>query len=128
MNITTVKYTPNNNGFVVNDNLFVPTNPTNKDYQKILKWIDEGNTPEPAYTETKLKQKHLHKRIISLETSLIQENHVLLKMLFVMYKVGETNGLWNKADFEAKLPEIIDKIQDLKTKLDELENLQTTGD
>jgi hypothetical protein len=30
------------------DNLFIPINPANTDYQAYLKWLDEGNTPEPA--------------------------------------------------------------------------------
>ena len=30
------------------DNAFIPTNPNNTDYQKYLKWVDEGNTAEAA--------------------------------------------------------------------------------
>ena len=28
--------------------LSIPFNPDNTDYQKYLKWVEEGNTPEPA--------------------------------------------------------------------------------
>ena len=28
--------------------LSIPFDPYNTDYQEYLKWIDEGNTPEPA--------------------------------------------------------------------------------
>jgi len=28
--------------------LWIPFNNENKDYQEYLKWLDEGNTPEPA--------------------------------------------------------------------------------
>jgi hypothetical protein len=33
------------------DNLWIPINPDNTDYQQYLKWIAEGNTPEPADSE-----------------------------------------------------------------------------
>ena len=32
----------------VNGNLYVPIDPANTDYQAYLKWVSEGNTPEPA--------------------------------------------------------------------------------
>lgn len=32
----------------LSDNAFIPFAPDNTDYQEYLKWLDEGNTPEPA--------------------------------------------------------------------------------
>jgi hypothetical protein len=33
---------------IVGKNISIPLNPDNTDYQAYLKWVAEGNTPEPA--------------------------------------------------------------------------------
>ena len=49
------KQTKNEQGQVRNDQIqriadsaFIPFDPDNTDYQAYLKWLEEGNTPEPA--------------------------------------------------------------------------------
>ena len=46
MTIQTVKF--QENGYLVNGNMFVPSDPENRHYQMVQEWIAEGNTPEPA--------------------------------------------------------------------------------
>lgn len=33
---------------IVDENISIPINPENTDYQEYLAWVAEGNTPEPA--------------------------------------------------------------------------------
>ena len=36
---------------VFKDNIFIPFDPANTDYQAYLTWLAEGNEPEPADTQ-----------------------------------------------------------------------------
>lgn len=38
----------NSSVFHIEDKTSIPFDPANTDYQAYLKWLEEGNTPEPA--------------------------------------------------------------------------------
>jgi hypothetical protein len=43
------KLTGNQSGVErISDDAHIPLDPDNTDYQAYLKWLEEGNTPEPA--------------------------------------------------------------------------------
>jgi hypothetical protein len=52
MEITSVKDL--NETFLLNESIFVPKAEDNRDYQLVLQWIADGNTPEPQFTQAEL--------------------------------------------------------------------------
>jgi len=50
------------------DGIFVPLETGNRHYQEIKKWLEEGNTPEPAFTEKERLEYFKNKLLKILKT------------------------------------------------------------
>jgi hypothetical protein len=55
MEITSVKL--QQEGYLVNGNMFVPNVDSNVEYQFVQQWISEGNQPEAEFTEAQTQAK-----------------------------------------------------------------------
>lgn len=54
-------------GVLRNDGAFIPENPRNRDWQGYLKWLAEGNTPEPSQSSEDARLKAIKNQIQALE-------------------------------------------------------------
>jgi hypothetical protein len=52
----------------ITDGAFIPADPANTDYAAYLRWVDEGNTPEPA--DLPDPKEAIKAQIASLEASI----------------------------------------------------------
>lgn len=64
MLIETTKQTQN--GYLVNDSISVPNDPTNSDYQAIQEWIANGGIVQPEFTEEELLKNARDKKLKEL--------------------------------------------------------------
>ena len=55
MEITSVKL--QQNGWVLNGNMFVPNSSGNRERESIIAWISEGNTPDAEFTDAELLEQ-----------------------------------------------------------------------
>jgi hypothetical protein len=75
--ITSVKI--QSNGWLLNGNTHVPDAPGNKEREAILKWIAEGNTPEPQFTDEELAANKKAKAISDARTVLASTGWIMEK-------------------------------------------------
>jgi hypothetical protein len=99
--ITSVKI--QSNGWLLNGNMSVPDAPGNMEREAILKWISEGNTPEPQFTDEELAANQKAKVISDAKAILASTGWVIEKYtdLVVIQK------LMTDTDFNIKYADVL---------------------
>jgi hypothetical protein len=72
MKIEKIKQTQN--GYFVNDSIFVPNAPDNSDYQYIKEWVDNGGIIEPEFNDQELFEKAKEAKKNEIEQIYLQQN------------------------------------------------------
>lgn len=63
-------------GYLLNNTMSVPKADGNREYELIKKWLSEGNTPEPEFTEEEIKVSTLNKQIQEAKTYLSETSWI----------------------------------------------------
>lgn len=115
------------NGVVRNaDGAVVPNNERNRDWGEYLEWKADGGTPDPQYTPAEQADIDKANAILTKLQEMSGFDRQLLKLLVVMYQVGNAKGHWVKADFTAIDADIVDDVQAMRVRLAELEALESS--
>jgi hypothetical protein len=109
--ITSVKI--QSNGWLLNGNMSVPDAPGNKEREAILKWIAEGNTPEPQFTDEELAANQKAKAVSDAKSLLASTDWIMTKYtdLVVIQK------LMTDTDFNTKYADVLKQRNDAREAL-----------
>lgn len=94
---------------------FIPIEEKNKDYKEYLKWVDDGNTPDPIYTEEELIEQEEKEALADLQATINGDYSAVIVALVEIYEVGIANNRWDSTDFTDQTVEAIAKWKELLT-------------
>ncbi len=81
-------------GYLLNGSMSVPKADGNREYELIKKWLSEGNTPEPEFTEEELAKQELDKTNSIARAELQQGDWKVLRELERLFlKDTELNSI-----------------------------------
>jgi hypothetical protein len=91
----------------------VPDAPGNKEREAILKWIAEGNTPEPQFTDEELAANQKAKAVSDAKSLLASTDWIMTKYtdLVVIQK------LMTDTDFNTKYADVLKQRNDAREAL-----------
>jgi hypothetical protein len=95
----------------------IPPTEENRHWRKYLRWLDEGNMPDPAFTQEELDQQAIREEFEGLKTDLRNGLTWQFRIILELFEVGKAKGIWDNADFTT---EVKQKAAAWKTKLDRL--------
>lgn len=103
----TYKLDRHTDGMIIKDGtLFIPSDPANIDYQAYLKWVSQGNTPEPADADT-IPPIAVSPR--QIRQALTQSNKRAQVEAAVTSSDQDTKDWWNCAtSFEENHPKVLE--------------------
>ena len=104
-------------GYLLNENMYVPKVDGNSEYELIKQWISKGNIPDPEFTEEEIKVSTLNKQIQEAKTYLSETSWIWEKYnRNVLVLKDMTNE-----EFNLKYSDIISKQEKYRTLINELE-------
>jgi len=90
----------------LSDDAIIPNDPKNRDWRKYQKWIEEGNNPEPEFTEQELIAKK-ESEIKIKESEIVQAK--------LQFDAATEEGLSIAADYEEQLNSLKAELTEMKT-------------
>lgn len=107
-------------GVIRSDGASIPADVLNRDWRKYLKWVEEGNTPAPEFTEEEVTHKEIQEEVAALKGDLLQQNVWLFRMIMEMWKAARSQGVVDNSMID---PDVLAKAQQWVAKLDRLKEI-----
>lgn len=95
----------------------IPNSPGNRHWIEYQEWLDEGNTPDPQFSQEDIDSKVVRDEIVQLKGDLGKSLAWQFRMILELFQVGKEKGIWSDADFSQ---DIRDKAIQWKIKVDRL--------
>lgn len=115
------KYKLSGDGVKRIDGACIPNDTGNKDWMAYQEWLDEGNTPDPEFTQAELDAKAILDEIAALKQDLKNALVWQFRMISAIWEIGKTKGLWQNSDVSDTT--LKQKYGQWQTKLDRLAQL-----
>jgi len=75
-------YKLNKNGLIrLEDKALIPVNTDNFDYIQYLKWVSEGNIPEPEFTQEEIATNIIAEDNLVAKTKLLNSDNVSIRLI-----------------------------------------------